>query len=114
MSSLATIPTRQARRVNGGLAGPLRVDRPRRGIGAVSRPPAVGERVGVDPLLTADDVAQLLGMTKAWVYAETRANRIPHIPLGRYVRFRRSAVLQWISALERDAAGDGFVRGGGR
>lgn len=114
MSSLATIPTRQARRVNGDLTGSLRAPRPRRGLGAVSHSPGGGERVGVDPLLTADDVAQLLGMTKAWVYAETRANRIPHIPLGRYVRFRRSAVLQWISTLERDAAVDGLVRKVGR
>ncbi len=44
---------------------------------------------------------QLLRVTKAWVYAETRAKRIPHVPLGRYVRYRRSAVLAWIDALER-------------
>ena len=42
-------------------------------------------------------------MTKAWVYAETRASRIPHVPLGRYVRYRRSAVLRWISALEQES-----------
>jgi excisionase family DNA binding protein len=58
----------------------------------------------VDPLLTAAEVAELLGMTKAWVYAETRAKRIPHVPLGRYVRYRRSALLQWIAALERESA----------
>jgi len=46
-----------------------------------------------------------LQVTKAWVYSETRAKRIPHVPLGRYVRYRRSAVLQWIAALERGSAG---------
>ncbi len=53
--------------------------------------------------MTAAEVAELLGMTKAWVYAETRAKRIPHVPLGRYVRYRRSALLQWIAALEHES-----------
>jgi len=43
-------------------------------------------QLGFDPLLTAEDVAALLRVSKAWVYAETRAQRIPHVPLGRYVR----------------------------
>ena len=68
-----------------------------------------GPRPGVDPLLTADEVAALLQVTKAWVYAETRAKRIPHVPLGRYVRYRRSAVLQWIAALERQSYRGGRV-----
>jgi excisionase family DNA binding protein len=67
-------------------------------------------RIGSDPLLTADEVAALLQVTKAWVYAETRAKRIPHVPLGRYVRYRRSAVLAWIAALERGASGGVRVR----
>jgi excisionase family DNA binding protein len=62
-------------------------------------------RIGTDPLLTADEVAELLQVTKAWVYAQTRARRIPHVPLGRYVRYRRSAVLAWVAALERQAGG---------
>ena len=57
----------------------------------------------------ADEVAELLQVTKAWVYAETRAKRIPHVPLGRYVRYRRSAVLQWITALERHSYRAGRV-----
>ena len=55
-------------------------------------------------LLTADEVAVMLRMTKAWVYAQTRANRIPHVSLGRYVRYRRSAVLAWLSRIEQEAA----------
>ena len=39
-------------------------------------------------------------MTPAWVYAETRRNRIPHMRLGRYFRYRRSAIEAWISAIE--------------
>jgi excisionase family DNA binding protein len=68
------------------------------------QPVAGGTRPGIDPLLTADEVAVLLQVTKAWVYAETRAKRIPHVSLGRYVRYRRSAILQWIGALERQSS----------
>ena len=43
-------------------------------------------------------------MTPAWVYAETRRNRIPHMRLGRYFRYRRSAIEAWMNALEEDEA----------
>jgi excisionase family DNA binding protein len=71
----------------------------------LASPSSAGRDIGVDPLLTAGEVAALLQVTKAWVYAETRARRIPHVPLGRYVRYRRSAVLRWISVLEQDSVG---------
>ncbi len=83
--------------------------RPRRsragcGLGVAGQTGGGAPRTGTDPLLTADEVAALLQVTKAWVYAQTRAQRIPHVPLGRYVRYRRSAVLQWVAALERQAS----------
>lgn len=52
-------------------------------------------------LLTADEVAALLGVPKTWVYAETRAGRIPHVTLGRYRRYRREAIDEWIAQRER-------------
>lgn len=59
-------------------------------------------------LLTADDLAAKLGVTKRWVYAETRAGRIPHVRLGpRYVRYREQAIDDWLAALERGAPGSG-------
>jgi len=64
--------------------------------------PQRGEALRDDgDLLTADEVAVMLRMTKAWVYAQTRANRIPHVSLGRYVRYRRSAVLAWLGEIEQ-------------
>jgi excisionase family DNA binding protein len=56
-----------------------------------------------DPLLTADEVAELLRVTRAWVYSETRARRIPHVRLGRYVRYRRAAVETWVADLEANS-----------
>ena len=54
-----------------------------------------------DKLLTADDVADLMRVTRAWVYAETRRNALPHLRLGRYVRYRRSAIEAWMRTIER-------------
>jgi excisionase family DNA binding protein len=56
-----------------------------------------------DELLTADEVAELLRVTPAWVYAETRRNRIPHVRLGRYVRYRRQSLDAWIAQIESTA-----------
>ena len=44
-------------------------------------------------LLTVADVAALLKVSKSWVYEHTRArgtprsDRLPHIKIGKYVRF---------------------------
>ncbi len=56
-------------------------------------------------LLLADDVAEMLGVPKTWVYAETRAGRLPHVTLGRYRRYRRAAVEAWIADHERGPIG---------
>jgi excisionase family DNA binding protein len=95
MRTLTTIPPRHTSRIRPGT---------RRALAAMPDASPGGHRPGIDPLLTADEVAELLQVTKAWVYAETRAQRIPHVPLGRYVRYRRSAVQQWITALERQSS----------
>ena len=52
-------------------------------------------------LLNVDDVAGMIGMSKDWVYAEVRAGRIPHVPLGRYVKFRPEAIEKWLEEIER-------------
>ena len=57
----------------------------------------------MDRLLTAEDVAERLGVTPQWVWAQARAGRIPHVRLGRYRRFRESAVESWICDLERES-----------
>jgi excisionase family DNA binding protein len=56
---------------------------------------------GIDgALLNADDVARILGVPKTWVYAETRAGRLPHVNVGRYRRYRRSTIDAWIADRE--------------
>ena len=49
-------------------------------------------------LLTVDDVASLLKVSRRWVYEHTRSRglppseRLPHIKVGKYVRFDPCAV----------------------
>jgi len=64
--------------------------------------PNFGQKQAQAPseLLTAEEVAALLRVTPAWVYSETRGHRIPHIRLGRYVRYRREAIFAWMDELE--------------
>jgi excisionase family DNA binding protein len=59
----------------------------------------------VDRLLTADEIAERLGMKTEWVWAQARAGRIPHVRLGRYRRFRESAVEDWLRELESGGTG---------
>jgi excisionase family DNA binding protein len=51
-------------------------------------------------LLTAHDVADMLGVPASWVYAQTRAGRIPTVRLGRYYRYRVDAIADWIKTQE--------------
>jgi len=63
-------------------------------------------------LLTAAEVAELLGVPKSWVYEQSRRGRIPTVTLGRYRRYRREAIDGWIERNEsdREAARSGAVR----
>jgi excisionase family DNA binding protein len=56
---------------------------------------ALGSR-DTSPLLNAEQAGELLGVPKSWLLAEARASRIPHLKLGHYTRFQRTALLDWI------------------
>ena len=60
----------------------------------------------VDRLLTAEELAERLRVKTEWVWAQARAGRIPHVQLGRYRRFRESAIEAWLSELETGGAAD--------
>jgi excisionase family DNA binding protein len=48
-------------------------------------------------LLNASGAGELLNVPATWVLAEARDGRIPHLRLGKYVRFRRDDLLEWIA-----------------
>lgn len=52
-----------------------------------------------EPLLRAQDVADLLGVPKATVLRYARDGRLPSIALGKHVRFDRRAVERALGAL---------------
>jgi excisionase family DNA binding protein len=52
--------------------------------------------------MTAAEVAELLAVPESWVRRETRADRLPHVRLGRYCRYDWPAVVDW---LEQQRAG---------
>ena len=60
----------------------------------------------MDRLLTAQEVAERLGVNTQWVWVQARAGRIPHVRLGRYRRFRESAVEAWVCELEASSTVD--------
>ena len=64
----------------------------------------------MDKLLTAEELAERLRVKTEWVWAQARAGRIPHVRLGRYRRFRESAIEAWLTELETSGAVMGSTR----
>jgi len=56
---------------------------------------------GPSPLLDAKQAGELLNVPASWCLAEARAERIPHVRLGRYVRFDRDELVAWWRARTR-------------
>lgn len=73
-----------------------------------------GSAIDADVLLTAEEVAALLQVTCSWVYDQTRRQRIPHLRLGRYVRYRREALDAWMRQVEMTSSSPASSRANGR
>ena len=63
-------------------------------------------RVSAEPvaLLTAYEVAEFLRVPVTWVYERTRkrgAARLPHLKLGKYLRFEEQAVREFLDRQRR-------------
>lgn len=59
-------------------------------------------------LLTLNEVVAWLRVPRSWVYERTRKGQIPHVKLGKYLRFSRQALAEWLGAqsrVERDLGG---------
>ena len=55
-------------------------------------------------LLTVKDVATKLNVPKSWVYSRTRETGhgiLPHLKLGKYVRFEELAIDEWVKSRNR-------------
>lgn len=57
------------------------------------------EILAADKLLNVAEVAEMLNVPVSWVYGRTRERgmqRIPHVKLGKYLRFDADAIRNWI------------------
>lgn len=64
----------------------------------VAQPSGISNDADLHELLTVDEVAAILKVSRSWVYEHTRSRgiprseRLPHIKVGKYVRFDARAV----------------------
>ena len=54
----------------------------------------------LDRLLTVRELCELLKVRKTYVYWLTHQKRIPHIKMQGHLRFRQSAIDQWLKSQE--------------
>lgn len=54
-----------------------------------------------DHLLTAAEVAELLNVAVSWVSTAAREGVLPCVRVGRWIRFRRPSILEWVDQLEQ-------------
>lgn len=59
-------------------------------------PTPVAQRPRQEGLMTVAEVCDLLSVKSSWVYEMTRRDEIPHVRVGRYVRFRRDDIDRWL------------------
>ena len=60
--------------------------------------------------LTVQEAADLLRVPVSWLYERTRTNSVPHVKLGKYLRFDRDELVAWINELRRDGRGPAAIR----
>lgn len=49
-----------------------------------------------EPLLNADEAAQLLHVPRSTLYELVRSRHLPHVRVGRGLRFTRADLAQWV------------------
>jgi excisionase family DNA binding protein len=57
-----------------------------------------------EPLVGIQQVAEKTTLPVSWLYAHTAAGTIPHLKIGKYVRFRMSEVEHWLESHRRGEA----------
>lgn len=54
----------------------------------------------LDRLLTIQEICELLQVTKAYIYWLTHRKKIPYIKMQGHLRFRESAIDEWLRSQE--------------
>jgi excisionase family DNA binding protein len=50
-------------------------------------------------LLTPEEVAQYFQVNRQWVYERTSKNEIPHMKVGKYLRFEQQTIKRWAGGM---------------
>jgi len=50
-----------------------------------------------EPLLRPEDAAELLSVKVSWIYEACRTGRLPHLRVGKHLRFTRSELERWLA-----------------
>lgn len=54
-----------------------------------------------EPLLDSNAAAALLSVRRSWIYEAVRDGRLPHVKVGRHIRFLRADLEGWVFAQRR-------------
>ncbi len=63
---------------------------------AGAEPPPADHDVLSEPLLKVEDAAELLRVPRSTLYELVRSRHLPHIKVGRGLRFTRADLARWI------------------
>lgn len=55
-------------------------------------------------LVSVEEIAKILSVPPSWVYRMTAREEIPHIHVGRYVRFYVHEVMEWIRSQSEESS----------
>jgi excisionase family DNA binding protein len=69
------------------------------------KPLLVARKGEEDAILTPNQLADLLGVTRGWVYEQAALKAIPYHKIGKYLRFRKSAIGKWLDSVAVPASG---------
>jgi len=57
-----------------------------------------------DTLFTVETLAEYLQVSKQWIYERVQFKEIPHIKVGKFLRFKKSEIDKWLDGFKVPAA----------
>jgi excisionase family DNA binding protein len=54
-----------------------------------------------DTIFDVESLAQYITVKEQWIYEKVHNNEIPHYKVGKYLRFRKSKIDEWLKKMER-------------
>lgn len=62
------------------------------------------ERAEDDSIFTVESLAKYLSVSTQWVYERVQFKEIPYIKVGKFIRFKKSAIEKWLEEQTTPAA----------